>query len=279
MRATRQPGFRLALALVLGLTVLCFGLPGVLGLDPLAVHATIRLQGPSLGHLFGTDALGRDLLARLLVGGQVSLGVAATAAVASLLVGGTLGLSAGLRGGWADAGLMRTTELFLALPKLPLLVVLTAVDLSRLGLSVGPFAKLVLLISVFGWMTAARLARAAVLPLRQADFVRAARGFGASPTQILRRHLLGHAMGPLLVATTLDMGEFIIYESVLSFLGLGITPPDPSWGGLLAEAFVHLERAPLLALLPGLATFVTVLALQRLGDGLRDGLDPTGALE
>ena len=279
MKDRLHGGAAWAAAFVAGLLVACVLLPAVLGLDPLAVDASLRLQGPTLAHPLGTDALGRDLLARMLVGGRISLAVAMVAALVSVGVGGALGLWAGYVGGRVDALVMRGTELFLALPKLPLLVLLTAIDPSKLGLSIGPFDKLVLLISMFGWMTSARLARAAVLPLRGAGFVLAAQGFGASRWQILRTHLLPHAAGPLLVASTLDLGQFIIYENVLSFLGLGILPPEPSWGALLAEAFVHLERAPMLVIVPGLMTFLTVLAFHRLGDGLRDALDPKEALE
>lgn len=249
--------------LVLALVGAACLLGPLIAADPLAPDAGLRLAAPSWSHPLGTDALGRDLLARLLVGGRVSLAVAAAAALVSVLVGGLLGAWAGYLGGAADAALLRTTELLLALPKLPLLVLLTAVELP-----VSAFVKLVGLISAFGWMGAARLSRAAVLPLRSADFVRAARGFGASAPQIVRMHLLRHAAGPLLVAASLELGEFIVYESVLSFLGLGIPPPHPSWGTLLAEAFVHLDRAPMLVLAPGLLTFVTIAAFNRLGDEL-----------
>lgn len=249
------------------LAALCLLGPALLGLDPLAVDAAARLEGPSAAHWLGTDALGRDVLARLLVGGRVSLAVAAAAAAASVIVGGGLGLLAGYFGGVWDALVLRATELFLAIPKLPLLIVLTAVTPQGRGVW-GAVSGLALLIAAFGWMTAARLARAAVLPLREADFVLAARGFGASPGHVLRTHLWPHARGPLLVAASLDLGEFIVYESVLSFLGLGVPAPHPSWGTLLAEAFVHLERAPVLVIAPGLVTLLAVLAFQRLGDDL-----------
>jgi peptide/nickel transport system permease protein len=245
--------------------------------DPLALDPAQRLQPPSWEHLLGTDALGRDLLARLLAGGRVSLWVAAAATLGAVGLGGAVGLIAGYFGGWVDAALMRLTELFLAVPKLPLLVLLAAVDPARAGLPVGRLGLLIGIIVAFGWMSAARLARAAALPLREADFVRAARGFGAGPGHVIRVHLLPHAAGPLLVAASLDLGEFIIYENVLSFLGLGVPAPDPSWGSLLAEAFVHLERAPVLAVAPGLLTFLTVAAFNRAGDQLRDALDPRGA--
>lgn len=260
----RLPGAAWVLLALAGLCVLG---PPILGLDPLAPDAARRLVGPSLAHPLGTDALGRDVLARLLVGGRISLAVAFAASLVSVLVGGALGLLAGYRGGGLDALILRATELFLAVPKLPLLVVLAAIDAEALG--IGPFAKLVVIMSAFSWMTAARLARAAALPLREADFVRAARGFGASTGHVLRWHLWPAARGPLLVATTLDVGELVVYENVLSFLGLGVPPPAPSWGTLLAEAFVHLERAPALVLAPGLATVVTVAAVNRLADRLR----------
>lgn len=268
---------RLPAGYLAALVVACVVGPAVLPLDPFGVDPAARLLGPSLGHPLGTDALGRDLLVRLLLGGRVSLWVAAVATFAAVGIGGAVGLVAGYFGGWLDAALMRVTELFLAVPKLPLLVLLAAVDPVRAGLPVGPLGLLIGIIAAFGWMSAARLARAAALPLRDADFVRAARGFGAGPLHVIRAHLLPHAAGPLMVAATLDLGEFIIYENVLSFLGLGVPAPDPSWGSLLAEAFVHLERAPVLVIAPGLLTFLTVAAFNRLGDHLRDALDVRGA--
>jgi peptide/nickel transport system permease protein len=192
-----------------------------------------------------------------------------------------VGLVAGYAGGAVDGFLMRLTDAVIALPLLPILIVLAAVDLGKLGLPPGlatgelvSVARIVVIVALFGWTTTARLVRASVLSLRTREFVHAARALGAGPARILRRHILPNAMAPLIVATTLSIGNVILAESVLSFLGLGVQPPLPSWGNMLTGAQELLFESPRLALWPGLLIFLTVLAFNLLGDGLQAALDP-----
>jgi peptide/nickel transport system permease protein len=248
-----------------------------LGLDPNAVDLLARLEPPSALHLLGTDELGRDVFLRLLHGGRVSLAVGLGGALLAAVIGTLIGLAAGYAGGALDAFLMRLTDAVIALPLLPLLIVLAAVDLGKLGLADagGAFAgvlRIVVIVALFGWTTTARLVRASVLTLRTREFVLAARALGAGPRHILRRHILPNAMTPILVATTLSIGNVILAESVLSFLGLGIQPPLPSWGNMLTGAQELVFEAPRLALWPGLLIFATVLAFNVLGDGLQTAL-------
>ena len=272
------------LLLLLALLALSAPLAEVLlGLDPEAVDLLARLEPPSPAHPLGTDELGRDLLLRLLRGGQVSLGVGFAGALLASLLGAAVGLLAGMRGGTADALLMRLTDAVIALPLLPLLIVLAAVDPGKLGLPdslgrvpAGGAGRIVLIVALFGWTTTARLVRASVLSLRRQDFVLAARALGAGPLRIAVRHLLPNAAGPLVVATTLAVGQVMLAESVLSFLGLGIQPPAPSWGNMLTGAQELLFEAPRLALWPGALIFLTVVACNLLGDALQDALEPKG---
>jgi peptide/nickel transport system permease protein len=229
----------------------------------------------------GTDEAGRDLLARLLRGGRVSLAVALAAALTSAVIGTAIGLIAGYYGGWFDATLMRFTDGVIALPLLPLLIVLAAVDLSKLGLPDAivqsediSLYRIVLIISMVGWTTVARLVRAETLSLKTREFVRAAVAQGATGGRIMRLHILPNAASPIIVATTLSVGNIILFESVLSFLGLGIQPPTPSWGNMLTNAQDLVWQAPELAVWPGLAIFGTVIAFNFFGDGLQDALDP-----
>lgn len=239
-----------------------------------------RYGGPSWPHPLGTDELGRDVLVRLLYGGRVSLFVGLTAALVSAGLGTAVGLPAGYFGGRIDAVLMRLTDGVIALPLLPLLIVLAAVPPERLGLggaldpaTVG-LLRIVGLVALVGWTTAARLVRGATLATRRLDHIRAAEALGAGPLRIMLVHILPNIAGPLLVATTLSVGNVILLESALSFLGLGIQPPLPSWGNMLTNAQELVWTAPALAIYPGLLIFVTVMACNLLGDGLQDALDP-----
>ena len=247
-----------------------------LALDPNAVNIFNRLAPPSLSHPLGTDELGRDLLARLLAGGRVSLTIGLLGALGAALLGTLIGVVAGYAGGRIDSVLMRITDAILALPLLPVLIVLAALDLGKLGLPhavlTSPWVsvyKLILLITLFGWTTVARLVRAAVLSLRTREFVMSARALGASHTQIIWRHILPNAMTPIVIATTLSVGNIILTESVLSFLGLGIQPPLPSWGNMLTNAQELAWQAPQLAIYPGLLIFVVVVAFNFLGDAMQ----------
>ena len=253
----------------------------VLGLDGERTDLFQRNQPPSLEHPLGTDEIGRDLLARLLQGGRVSLAVALVAAVASAVIGTAIGIVAGYYGGRFDALLMRFTDGVISLPLLPLLIILAAIDLSKLGLPLRvtqseelSLYRIILIISLVGWTTVARLVRAETLTLKQGEFVRAAVAQGATGGRIMRVHILPNAISPIIVATTLSVGNIILFESVLSFLGLGIQPPVASWGNMLTNAQDLIWSAPQLAIWPGLLIFVTVIAFNFMGDGLQDALDP-----
>ena len=253
------------------------------GADSARVDLHHRLAPPSLAHLLGTDELGRDLLLRLLEGGRVSLAVGLAAAIAAAGLGTAIGLVAGYRGGRLDAVLMRLTDGVIALPLLPLLVVLAAIDLRKLGLPAWlvqseavSLYRIIALITLVGWTTVARLVRGATLSLRAQDFVRAAVALGAGPARIMLVHILPNLASPIIVATTMSVGGIILLESVLSFLGLGIEPPVASWGNMLTGAQETVATAPQLALYPGLLIFITVIACNFLGDGLQDALDPRG---
>lgn len=250
---------------------------GWLGFGPDDVDLFNRSSGPSAKHPLGTDELGRDLLLRLLYGGQVSLLVGLAAAVGAMALGSLIGIFAGYRGGWTDSFLMRLTDGVIALPILPLLIVFAAIDPGKLGLPAGggsDVLRIVAIIVLVGWTTVARLVRGAALSLKQQEFVRAAEALGASPWRIMSRHILPNCASPILVATTLSVGNIILLESVLSFLGLGIQPPLPSWGNMLTGAQDLIYSAPQLAVWPGLLIFLTVIAFNFLGDGLQDALDP-----
>lgn len=303
--AATQPGlspmrlrlrrFRRHLPAVVSLTVLILlGLAALaaplverwMGLDATAVDLFARALPPSAEHPLGTDELGRDLLLRLLYGGRVSLAVGLAAALCAALIGTLLGLLAGYYGGWLDSAVMRLADTVIALPLLPLLIVLAAVDLSKLGLPPElasseevSLYRIVGLIALVGWTVTARLVRGAVLSLKRREYVLAAEALGARPARIMWVHLLPNAVSPIVVAATLSVGNVILLESVLSFLGLGIQPPVPSWGNMLTGAQETIWSAPWLAIWPGLLIFATVIAFNFLGDGLQDALDPKAEAE
>jgi peptide/nickel transport system permease protein len=257
----------------------------LLGADPAAVDLLDRFAGPSAAHPLGTDELGRDTLLRLLEGGRVSLTIGIAAAVTAAAVGTAVGLVAGYLGGWSDRVLMRLTDGVIALPLLPLLIVFAALDLEKLGIPARAterpainLLRIVALTVLVGWTTAARLVRGATLVTRRRDFVRAAQSLGAGTAHILRHHILPNVLGPLVVATTLSVGDIILLESVLSFLGLGVQPPLASWGSMLSNAQETLAAAPLLAVCPGAMIFLTVIACNLLGDALLQRFDPRRAV-
>jgi peptide/nickel transport system permease protein len=252
-----------------------------LGLDPNAVDLLDRFASRSAEHPLGTDELGRDLLLRLLYGGRISLFVGLVGALAAAGLGTLIGLLAGYLGGRTDALLMRLTDGVIALPLLPLLIVLAAVDLTKLGLPAGvvrseaaSLYRILAIIAVVGWTTVARLVRGTTLSVRAHDYIRAAIAQGAGPIRIMVRHVLPNVISPVIVATTLSVGNVILTESVLSFLGVGIQPPLPSWGNMLTNAQELIWQAPTLAVYPGLLIFATVIAFNFLGDGLQDAMDP-----
>ena len=251
------------------------------GIDPSMTDLHHRLEAPSAHYWLGTDDLGRDLFQRLLDGGRVSLLVGIAGAVLSAILGALIGVVSGYLGGRLDSVLMRLTDGVIALPLLPLLIVLAAIDPRKLGISLDTaqsetFAlyRIVFIVALTGWTTVARLVRAETLSLKERDFARAARALGARPVRIMLRHILPNAMGSLVVATSMSIGGLILLESTLSFLGLGTQPPAASWGNMLTGAQELLQEAPSLAVWPGLLIFLTVIAFNFLGDGLQDALDP-----
>ncbi len=237
-----------------------------------------QLQGPSWTHPLGTDDLGQDLLARMLYGGRISLSVGLAAMMVSVVVGTILGSVAGISRGAIDAGLMWLTDLFLSLPPLPVLLLLLYLFLGPMkavvGAEVGTFILIVVAIGGFRWMTTARLVRAQFFALREKEFVEAARALGASTFRVTVRHILPNAVGPVIVAGTIDVAAAIITESTLSFLGLGFPPDIPSWGRILFDAKDTIDVAPHWAMFAGGAITLAVLAISFIGDGLRDALDP-----
>lgn len=281
--ASARPAALLLAALLLAVT---FGPPigRGFGLDGEGIDLLNRLQPPGWGRPLGTDELGRDLFVRLLEGGRVSLAVGLLGAVLAALAGTLIGLLAAFARGPLDGLLMRVADIVLALPLLPLLVVMAAVDPLQLGLdpelassAVLDVARIVVLVAAFGWPTTARLVRAGALAILASEHVRAARALGAAPLRVALRHVLPGLAAPITVATTLALGQVILGESVLSFLGLGIRPPTPSWGNMLTNAQETLWQAPLLALWPGLLILATVTACNLLGDALADAADPRAA--
>ena len=278
----RQAELSLAfLALLLALALAAPLIGEMRGIDPAMTDLFRRLEPPSAQHWLGTDELGRDLFQRLLDGGRISLLVGIAGALLSAGLGAVIGVVAGYIGGRLDGLLMRLTDGVIALPLLPLLIVLAAIDPRKLGIPPGiaqsetfSLYRIIAIVALTGWTTAARLVRAETLSLKGRDFTRAAQALGARPLRIMFRHILPNAAGSLVVATTMSIGSLILLESTLSFLGLGTQPPSASWGNMLAGAQDLLRDAPMLAVWPGLLIFLTVIAFNFLGDGLQEALDP-----
>ncbi|MBD2230447.1 ABC transporter permease [Phormidium tenue] len=265
---------------VLGILMLAIALGPILySGSPSTIDFARAFLPPGVGQPLGTNDLGQDQLARLLIGGRISLAVGLAATLVGISLGVAIGALAGFCGGWVDVVLMRVTDLFLALPQLPLvlLVVYLLGDPVRrtLGPERGIFLLIVLLIGGLSWMSVARLVRAGFLSLRQRTFVQAAVALGARPWGIVKTHLLPNILGPVIVAATIGVGNALLAESTLSFLGVGFPPDVPTWGRMLYDAQNYIESAPYLVLSPGMAIFLTVLCINTLGDRLRDSLDPT----
>lgn len=245
-----------------------------LGRDAFAPDLFARYAPPGPDYPLGADELGRDLLLRLAYGARISLGVGLAAALAAALLGTAIGLLAAWRGGWVDAVLMRLADGLLALPALPILVLLAAVDPAKLGLPRGDAAtdmlRIIAILVLFGWVGVARLARAAALSILAQDYVRAARALGVSEARLLWRHVLPGLRAPVAIACALSVAGAILAESVLSFLGLGIQPPAPSWGNMLANAQEAVFAAPLAAVWPGLAILVAVAGCALVADGVAE---------
>jgi peptide/nickel transport system permease protein len=243
-----------------------------------AIDFGAQLHGPSLAHPLGTDDLGQDLLARMIYGGRISLAVGIAAMLVAVFAGVFIGAVAGTARGSIDMALMWLCDLFLSLPQLPLLLLIIYLfqdSLRKLvGQQVGTFVLIVAVIGGFRWMSIARLVRAQFFSLREKEFVEAARALGASTLRQVVHHILPNAIGPVIVAGTIEVANAIIAESTLSFLGLGFPPDIPSWGRILYDAKDYLDVAPHWALFAGGAIFLAVMAINYIGDGLRDALDP-----
>jgi peptide/nickel transport system permease protein len=254
---------------------LCILLPLIAHYDAGKTNVDIIRQRPSLQHIFGTDELGRDLLLRLCDGGRVSIVIGLATMLVSILIGTSIGATAGFYGGRIDNVLMRFTDFVLSIPQLFMLLLFAQLlrTTNNPVLSGGPF-PIIVIIGVLSWPGAARLVRGQFLALKSRDFVDAARMSGATNSRLMGRHILPNAASPIIVAATLRVGQAIITESTLSFLGYGVQPPTPTWGNMLKNAQVQMVIAPWTAIFPGLAILFTVLALNYIGDGLRDALDP-----
>lgn len=228
------------------------------------------------GHLLGTDNLGRDVAARLVFGAQVSLLVGYLTVAVQLLIGATLGMLAGFYGGWVDSLLMRLVDVILSIPSIFLLILLGSLS-PRLGpvtLSTGNPVTLSFIIALLNWGVTARLVRAEVLSVKPREFVTAARALGTGDVAIMVRHLLPNVLSVMIVAASLNVGGVILLEAALDFIGLGIAPPTPSWGNMISNSQIYFYHSVSLVVLPGAAIFLTVLAMNLFGNGLRDAIDP-----
>jgi peptide/nickel transport system permease protein len=278
-RRFRRHKLALAGAVVFGIMLLVAILANVIApWDPNYIdqaHWTGYPLAPGVaGHILGTDENGRDLLSRLIFGARISLTVAIFAVTMEIVLGTILGAIAGFYGKVVDFTIMRITDVVLSIPLLPLLLVLTAIVAQTSNKAALNFASIVLIIGFVSWPPVARIVRAVFLSLREREYAEAARAIGNRDARIIFRHLLPNAMAPIIVQATLEVANVIILESTLSFLGFGIQPPTASWGNMLANAQANMAIAPWAAVFPGLCILVTVLAINYLGDGLRDALDP-----
>lgn len=229
-----------------------------------AMDLTARRAAPSLAHWFGTDELGRDVLARVLSGARVSLAIGFLSALLAVALGSAIGTVGGFAGGWVDAALMRITDAMLAIPRLPFLMIVAAILQPSIPL-------LIVLVGAAGWMETARVVRAEVLSLAQRGFVEAAHATGVSATRVLTGHIVPNVLGTIAVSATLAVGRGILMESALSFFGVGVQPPAASWGNMLYQAQTTLTSEPWLAIFPGMAIFVTVLCVNVVGEQLAQG--------
>jgi peptide/nickel transport system permease protein len=263
----RSPLNVVAIAIVAVFALAAVFAPLLAPADPLAQALGSRLEPPSAEHWLGTDQLGRDILSRLLYGSRISLLIGLVVVLSAGVFGTFVGTIAGYAGGLVDEGLMRFTEIFLAFPPLILAMAIAG--------ALGPsLTNAIIAVAVVSWAVYARLARGQLISLRRREFVEAAHSIGASRTRILLRHLLPNAVAPLLIQASFDMGSAIIAAAGLSFIGFGAQPPTPEWGVMISEGRNFISTEPWLALFPGLAILFAVGALNLLGDGLRDALDP-----
>jgi peptide/nickel transport system permease protein len=257
----------LGLVVVAALVLVAALAPWLAPFDPNAIDVKSILLPPSWSHPFGTDELGRDVFSRMIYGSRVSLQVGIVAAGLATLVGVILGALAGYYGGWVEAAVMRFTDMMLCFPTFFLI-------LAVIALLEPDILNIMAVIGLTSWMSVARLVRAEFLTLKEREFVTAVKSLGANDARIIFRHILPNALAPVLVALTLGVAGAILTESGLSFLGLGVQPPEPSWGNILSQGKDNIEIAWWLSLFPGLAILVTVLGYNLLGEGIRDALDP-----
>lgn len=255
------------LVIIVFLTLMAIFAPAIAPYDPYEPFRGMRGVGPSWDHPMGFDHVGRDLLSRVIFGSRVALTVGLTATAISVIIGVIVGAAAGFFGGWTDFALSRLIDTLMAFPILALLIVLASVLEPSLTTTV-------IVIGITVWSRYARVVRADVLSLRERDYVIAARSTGVRNWRIIWRHMLPNVLGPVIVLASLGVGSIIILEAALSFLGLGVRPPTPSWGGILSDGRAHILRFPHIAIFPGIMIVITVLAFNFLGDGLRDALDP-----
>ncbi len=246
-----------------------------------------RLTGPSAAHFFGTDSTGRDVFARLIYGGQISLAIGFLAVSVALVLGMAVGLISGFYGGWIDAILMRMTEAFLAIPSLLLLIVVSKMLLGKIGniyvlgrVYSGSVPIVILAIGLTSWMYEARIVRAAVLSASAQEYITAARAIGVRNVRIIVRHILPNVLAPIIVNATLGLALAIISEAYVSYLGLGVQQPTASWGNMLDESLTYIQRGIWwMWFFPGMMIVLTLLCVNFVGDGLRDALDPRGLIE
>jgi peptide/nickel transport system permease protein len=255
------------LGLVLGLFVVSIFAPWLAPYDPNHIDLKQVLMAPSQAHLLGTDTLGRDVLSRIIYGSRVSLKVGFVAVGLATLIGLLVGALAGYYGGWVDSALMRLVDLMLCFPAFFLILAVIAVLEPSIW-------NIMAVIGLTSWMGVARLVRAELLSLREREFVTAARALGAGDTRLILRHMLPNALAPVMVSATLGVAGAILTESALSFLGLGVQPPTPSWGNILTAGKDNIEIAWWLSVFPGLAILVTVMSYNLLGEGIREAIDP-----
>jgi peptide/nickel transport system permease protein len=268
-------------SIVLGCIILACTFAFLSPYDPYKSDISQRYQPPSLAHPMGTDALGRDLMTRVLYGGRVSLAVGFSVMIITIFIGVPVGAIAGYFGGRVDNILMRITDAALALPSLLVLILLGAIlrEIDAPLLKNNPVITIAFVIGILAWMFTARLVRASYLTIREMDFVVATRALGGSNFRIIAVHIFPNAIGPVIVEATLEVAYAILEESGLSYLGFGIQPPTPSWGNLLSNAQEYLVKYPWLAIFPGLMIFLSVISINYIGDGLRDAFDPHKVLK
>ena len=266
-RLKRNRMAMIGLGLVLGLFMVSLLAPWLAPYDPNSINLEQVLMPPSPAHYLGTDTLGRDVLSRIIFGSRVSLKVGFVAVGLATLIGLFVGALAGYYGGWVDQGLMRLVDLMLCFPAFFLILAVIAVLEPSIW-------NIMVVIGLTGWMGVARLVRAEFLSLREREFVTAARALGASDARLIMRHMLPNALAPVMVSATLGVAGAILTESALSFLGLGVQPPTPSWGNILTAGKDNIEIAWWLSVFPGLAILVTVMSYNLLGEGIREAIDP-----